>query len=180
MELLPESQTRLTNLHRTLETLPDKTTAAAFDPTFERQTQAVQQRGLTGIPIGFDGLTGGWQPGDLVLLAACPAMDKTAVLLHFARTAALDHGHHTAIFSLEMPPMQFMQRMVASGVPGYSNFDLGLLIAAGGQTYSKNKCYIICDCPLAKYHFHMAQKVRFSKPNCYFFLDCLSEPCFWD
>jgi replicative DNA helicase len=87
----------------------------------------VQQRGLTGIPTGLaalDGLTGGWQPGDLVLLAARPAMGKTAALLHFARTAALDHGHHTAIFSLEMPTLQLMQRMVASEVPGYSNSDL--------------------------------------------------------
>jgi replicative DNA helicase len=127
LELLADAQTRLTNLHRTLETRPGQTAAAAFDPTFDRLAQAVQQRGLTGIPTGLmalDGLTGGWQPGDLVLLAARPAMGKTAALLHFARTAALDHGHHTAIFSLEMPTLQLMQRMVASEVPGYSNSDL--------------------------------------------------------
>jgi replicative DNA helicase len=127
LELLADAQTRLTNLHRILETRPGQTAAAAFDPTFDRLAQAVQQRGLTGIPTGLtalDGLTGGWQPGDLVLLAARPAMGKTAALLHFARTAALDHGHHTAIFSLEMPTLQLMQRMVASEVPGYSNSDL--------------------------------------------------------
>ena len=127
LELLADAQTHLTSLHRTLETRPGQTAAAAFDPTFERLAQAVQQRGLTGIPTGLaalDGLTGGWQPGDLVLLAARPAMGKTAALLHFARTAALDHGHHTAIFSLEMPTLQLMQRMVASEVPGYSNSDL--------------------------------------------------------
>ena len=127
LELLAYAQNRLTNLHRTLETRPGQTAAAAFDPTFERLAQAVQQRGLTGVPTGLtglDGLTGGWQPGDLVLLAARPAMGKTAALLHFARTAALDHGQHTAIFSLEMPTLQLMQRMVASEVPGYSNSDL--------------------------------------------------------
>ncbi len=125
--LLADAQTHLTSLHRTLETRPGQTAAAAFAPTFDRPTQAVQQQGLTGIPTGLvqlDGLTGGWQPGDLVILAARPAMGKTAALLHFARTAALDHGRHTAIFSLEMPTLQLMQRLVASEVPGYSNSDL--------------------------------------------------------
>ncbi|WP_051719113.1 replicative DNA helicase [Hymenobacter sp. IS2118] len=127
LELLATAQAHLTSLNRTLETRPGQTAAAAFDPTFDRLAQAVQQRGLTGVPTGLtqlDGLTGGWQPGDLVILAARPAMGKTAALLHFARTAALDHGHHTAIFSLEMPTLQLMQRMVASEVPGYSNSDL--------------------------------------------------------
>ncbi len=125
--LLADAQAHLTGLHRTLETKPGQTAEAAFDATFDRLAQAVQQQGLTGIPTGLtqlDGLTGGWQPGDLVILAARPAMGKTAALLHFARTAALDHGHHTAIFSLEMPTLQLMQRMIASEVPGYSNSDL--------------------------------------------------------
>ncbi|OGX83054.1 replicative DNA helicase [Hymenobacter glacialis] len=127
LTLLADAQAHLTGLHRTLETRPGQTAAAAFEPTFDRLAQAVQQQGLTGIPTGLtqlDGLTGGWQPGDLVILAARPAMGKTAALLHFARTAALDHGHHTAVFSLEMPTLQLMQRMVASEVPGYSNSDL--------------------------------------------------------
>lgn len=127
LELLATAQTHLTSLHRTLETKPGQTAAAAFEATFERLAHAVQQQGLTGIPTGLtqlDGLTGGWQPGDLVILAARPAMGKTAALLHFARTAALDHGQHTAIFSLEMPTLQLMQRLVASEVPGYSNSDL--------------------------------------------------------
>ena len=127
LELLADAQGHLTTLHRSIETRPGQTAAAAFDPTFDRLAQAVQRQGLTGVPTGLtqlDGLTGGWQPADLIILAARPAMGKTAALLHFARTAALDHDHHTAIFSLEMPTLQLMQRMVASEVPGYSNSDL--------------------------------------------------------
>ena len=127
LELLAQAQAQLTGLHRSLETRPPKTAADAFEATFERLTQAVQQQGLTGVPTGLtqlDGLTGGWQPSDLIILAARPAMGKTAALLHFARTAALDHGHHVAVFSLEMPTLQLMQRLVASEVPGYSNSDL--------------------------------------------------------
>ncbi|MBD2714077.1 hypothetical protein KBK19_03405 [Microvirga sp. STR05] len=91
LELLATAQTHLTTLNRTLETRPGQTAAAAFDATFDRLAQAVQQHGLTGIPTGLtqlDGLTGGWQPSDLIILAARPAMGKTAALLHFARTAA--------------------------------------------------------------------------------------------
>jgi replicative DNA helicase len=127
LDLLAAAQTRLTSLHRTLETRPGQTAAAAFDPTFDRLAQCVGQHGLTGVPTGLtqlDGLTGGWQPSDLIILAARPAMGKTAAMLHFARTAALDHGQHSAIFSLEMPILQLMQRLVASEVPGYSNSDL--------------------------------------------------------
>lgn len=127
LQLLADAQAHLNGLHRTLETRPSQTAAAAFDATFDRLAHAVQQKGLTGIPTGLaqlDGLTGGWQPADLIILAARPAMGKTAALLHFARTAALDHGQHTAIFSLEMPTLQLMQRMIASEVPGYSNSDL--------------------------------------------------------
>ena len=127
LDLLTTAQTHLTTLHRSLETRAGQTAAAALAATFDKLTQAVQQQGTTGIPTGIeqlDGLTGGWQPSDLVLLAARPGMGKTAALLHFARTAALDHGHYAAIFSLEMPTLQLMQRLVASEVPGYSNSDL--------------------------------------------------------
>jgi replicative DNA helicase len=135
LELLADAQTRLNGLHRSLETRPGQTAAAAFEATFERLAQAVQQRGLTGVPTGLgqlDGLTGGWQAGDLILLAARPAMGKTAALLHFARTAALDYGLPTAIFSLEMPTLQLMQRLVASEVPGFSNSDLRRGNLSGG------------------------------------------------
>ena len=127
LQLLADAQAHLTGLHRTLETKPAQTAAQAFSATFERLAQAVLQKGLTGIPTGLtqlDGLTGGWQPADLIILAARPAMGKTAALLHFARTAALDHHQSTAIFSLEMPTLQLMQRLVASEVSGYSNSDL--------------------------------------------------------
>lgn len=127
LQLLADAQTHLTTLNRSLETRPGQTAAAAEEATFAHLAQAVGRHGLTGVPTGLaqlDGLTGGWQPSDLIILAARPAMGKTAAMLHFARTAALDHGQHTAIFSLEMPILQLMQRLVASEVPGYSNSDL--------------------------------------------------------
>ncbi|GAA4388951.1 replicative DNA helicase [Hymenobacter koreensis] len=127
LQLLTDAQAYFTSLHRSLETRAGQTAVAAFDAAFAHLTHAVQHRGTTGVPTGLsqlDGLTGGWQPSDLVILAARPAMGKTAALLHFARTAALDHGVPTAVFSLEMPTLQLMQRLIASEVPGYTNAEL--------------------------------------------------------
>src|SRR5690606_24815846 len=59
---------------------------------------------LTGVPSGFtdlDRMTSGWQPSDLVIIAARPAMGKTAFVLSCARNAAVLHDKPVAVFSLE-------------------------------------------------------------------------------
>lgn len=74
-----------------------------------------QQDGITGVPTGFNELnkiTGGWQPSDLVILAARPGMGKTAFVLSLARNAALE-GKGVAVFSLEMGNTQLVQRLLA-------------------------------------------------------------------
>ncbi|TAF78058.1 MAG: replicative DNA helicase [Bacteroidetes bacterium] len=73
--------------------------------------------GLTGVPSGFlalDRLTSGWQKSDLVIIAARPAMGKTAFVLSTIRNAAVDHGKSCAIFSLEMSNVQLMLRLISS------------------------------------------------------------------
>lgn len=62
------------------------------------------RNGVTGIPTGFtdlDRLTAGWQPGDEIVIAARPAVGKTAFALHLARAAA-QAGHQVVVYSLEM------------------------------------------------------------------------------
>lgn len=69
--------------------------------------------GLLGPPTGFIDLnkvTGGWQPGDLILLAARPSMGKTAL----ATNLALGAGCPVAFFSLEMSCEQLVQRFMAN------------------------------------------------------------------
>jgi replicative DNA helicase len=73
--------------------------------------------GLTGVPSGFsdlDDLTGGFQPGNLVVLAARPAMGKSALATNFAENAAVDHGKAVALFSLEMSETELAHRFLAS------------------------------------------------------------------
>ena len=100
---------------------------------------------LTGVPSGFPGLdkeTGGFQPGDLFVLAARPAMGKTALALNIARNAAVDHGKNVAIFSLEMTTRSLVLRMLSSEAEvDFSAFRSGLiaieahsrLVAAAGS-----------------------------------------------
>ncbi|MFM2306451.1 MAG: replicative helicase [Bacteroidota bacterium] len=71
---------------------------------------------LNGVPSGFfdlDKMTGGWQKSDLIILAARPAMGKTAFTLALARNAAVDHQKPVAVFSLEMSNVQLVQRLIS-------------------------------------------------------------------
>ncbi len=73
--------------------------------------------GLSGVPTGFndlDKLTLGWQPSDLVIIAARPAMGKTAFVLSMARNMAIDFHRGVAIFSLEMSSVQLITRLIVS------------------------------------------------------------------
>lgn len=72
---------------------------------------------VTGIPSGMielDKMTAGWQKTDLVIIAARPAMGKTALTLTLARNAAMRFNEPVAFFSLEMAAVQLVQRMVCS------------------------------------------------------------------
>ncbi len=72
--------------------------------------------GLTGVPSGFtdlDRLTSGWQPSDLIIIAARPGMGKTSVVLATALNAARDFGKGVALFSLEMASTQLVQRLIS-------------------------------------------------------------------
>lgn len=76
-----------------------------------------KETGLSGVPSGFtrlDRITSGWQPSDLVIIAARPSMGKTAFMLSMARNMAVDHNKPVAIFSLEMSSIQLVNRMIVS------------------------------------------------------------------
>ncbi len=73
--------------------------------------------GLTGIASGFtalDRMTSGWQPSDLVIIAARPGMGKTAFVVSAMRNAAIDFQQPVAIFSLEMSSVQLVNRLISA------------------------------------------------------------------
>ncbi len=88
-----------------------------FD-TFERIEELYNsESGITGVPTGFpdiDEKTSGFQPSDLILIAARPSMGKTALALNIAQNAAIRFKIPVGIFSLEMSKEQLVQRMLCS------------------------------------------------------------------
>lgn len=86
----------------------------AIDDLEKNQTRT---DGLSGIPSGYtsvDRVTLGWQPSDLVIVAARPSMGKTAFVLTMARNMAVEHKVPVAFFSLEMSNIQLVKRLMIS------------------------------------------------------------------
>ena len=72
---------------------------------------------VTGTPSGFrdiDELTGGFQPNNLIVIAARPAMGKSALVCNIAENVAVKHDKPIALFSLEMSEMELSHRFIAS------------------------------------------------------------------
>ena len=79
---------------------------------------------ITGVETGFydfDKISTGFQPGELIILAARPAMGKTALALNMATFAATKMEKAVAIFNLEMPAEQLVNRIISAlgGIEGY-------------------------------------------------------------
>ena len=74
-------------------------------------------KSITGTASGFedlDTITGGFQPGNLIILAARPSMGKSALMANFCENAALEGEKAVALFSLEMSESELAQRFIAS------------------------------------------------------------------
>ncbi|MFN3756328.1 MAG: replicative DNA helicase [Flavobacterium sp.] len=83
----------------------------------KRIEEIANKEGLSGIPTGFhklDRVTSGWQPSDLIIIAARPGMGKTAFVLSMARNVAIQFQQPVALFSLEMSSVQLITRLISS------------------------------------------------------------------
>lgn len=78
---------------------------------------ANRESGLSGLQTGYhklDKLTSGWQESDLIIIAARPAMGKTAFVLSMAKNMAVNFNSPVAIFSLEMSNLQLVNRLISN------------------------------------------------------------------
>jgi len=95
----------------------DKMSSLLHKAIEEIEKRKDQQDGLTGVASGFtalDRITSGWQPSDLVIIAARPGMGKTAFVISALRNAAVDFGKPVALFSLEMSSIQLVNRLISA------------------------------------------------------------------
>lgn len=86
----------------------------AYDMLME---SASRSDGLSGLETGFhalDKMTSGWQKTDLIIIAARPAMGKTAFVLSMAKNMAVDYQIPVALFSLEMSNVQLVNRLISN------------------------------------------------------------------
>ena len=81
------------------------------------QSAANTESGLSGLQTGYhelDKMTSGWQSSDLVIIAARPAMGKTAFVLSMAKNMAIDFSIPVAVFTLEMANVQLVKRLISN------------------------------------------------------------------
>ncbi|SEB71615.1 primary replicative DNA helicase [Paramicrobacterium humi] len=93
---------------------------------------------MTGVPTGFSGLdqlTNGLHPGQMIIIAARPALGKSTLALDFARAAAIKHNMPTIFFSLEMGRSEIAMRLMsAEGSVPLQNMRKGTLDARDWTT----------------------------------------------
>ncbi len=83
----------------------------------EIQAAANRPEGLSGLSSSFKGIdkiTNGWQRSDLIIIAARPAMGKTAFVVSMAKNMAVEHNTPVALFNLEMSSIQLVKRILSN------------------------------------------------------------------
>ena len=91
-----------------------------IDPVINEAIKKIEDaskraEGLSGLPSGYhdlDAMTSGWQNTDLIIIAARPAMGKTAFALSMVKNMAVNYGIHVGMFSLEMSNLQLVNRLL--------------------------------------------------------------------
>ena len=95
----------------------EKITTAIKEVLDKFQVISQDKEALRGLKTGLyqlDKMTNGLQKGDLILLAARPAVGKTSLAMNIVNNCALNEHAHVAVFSLEMPKVQLAQRSLCS------------------------------------------------------------------
>jgi replicative DNA helicase len=116
-ELIDKSESRIYDATRSIARREVQDIGSILKYVVADIEEQQKSTGLGGVPSGYpsiDRVTNGWQPSDLVIIAARPSVGKTAFALNIARNAAVDHHVPVAVFSLEMSCAQLAKRLVVS------------------------------------------------------------------
>jgi replicative DNA helicase len=130
-EFIDQAERRLLEINQTGRKGSYRSAKELIHGVFENITERAKLKNpITGVPTGFnklDEMTGGMQPGDLVIIAARPSMGKTAFVLNLAQNACVTQARHmqlseeerparfpVLLFSLEMSASQLIERLLCS------------------------------------------------------------------
>ncbi|MCH5231939.1 MAG: replicative DNA helicase, partial [Muribaculaceae bacterium] len=117
-ELLQDTESQLFDISQNQL----KREVTQIDPVINQALEQIQnaannESGLSGLDTGYrdlDKMTSGWQNSDLIIIAARPAMGKTAFVLSMAKNMAVDNNTPIAIFTLEMSNVQLIKRLISN------------------------------------------------------------------
>lgn len=117
-DLMDEAERNILQVTRQRRTTDFRSSSDVLNSVMERlEMLRSSKEKITGIKTGYvdlDATTNGFQRGDLIILAARPSVGKTAFALNIALQASLRNPGAIAIFSLEMPCEQLMQRILSA------------------------------------------------------------------
>ena len=116
-DLLDEAESKLYEITQGNIKRSSETAQSLVIQAKKRIEDISNKEGLSGVPTGFDKLdllTSGWQPSDLIVIAARPGMGKTALTLSMARNMAVLKKIPVAFFSLEMSSVQLITRLISA------------------------------------------------------------------
>ena len=150
-DVLQEADSGILDLHNLF---PDGDIRTLAETTREAQKEimaaAANTEGVTGVPSfqNLDEVTAGYQNTDLVIIAARPAMGKTAFVLSTAKSICIDQHIPAAVFSLEMSGVQLTKRLISNvcEIPGNALLT-GQLHRDGWERFDKNVQRLL-DAPL--------------------------------
>lgn len=120
-----EASAILDRAHKSITSISKEMVSEGFIPlkdilntVFDNiQSTYENEDGIMGVPTGYpdlDNMTSGYQPGDLIILAARPSMGKTTLVMNMVTHAAINKNVPVAFFSCEMPKEQIAMRMLCA------------------------------------------------------------------
>lgn len=115
-DILDSIEGELTAINRDFEIGKVQHISTLWEEAKTHNEALLTKKGITGVPSSYDNidkLTGGWQPSDLIIIAARPAMGKTSLAVNFARNASVEFNIPGVIFSLEMASRQLATRILS-------------------------------------------------------------------
>jgi replicative DNA helicase len=117
-EVIDKAEKRIFEIAETKSTSDFEPISAVLERSLEQIEKLFNNKGtITGVGSGFkdlDAKTSGFQPGDMILIAARPSMGKTTFALNICEHAALREGKSVVIFSLEMSKEQLAYKLLCS------------------------------------------------------------------
>ncbi len=153
-ELLDAAESAIFKIAEQRQANPISKVSDLLEASIQRiEAQMKSGSGITGIATGFsklDEMTSGFQPSDMIVLAARPSVGKTAFALNIASHAAIQNGKNVLLFSLEMAKEQLVQRLICmEGRIDSSRLRSGFLASAeyskiqgAADTLSRAKIFI--------------------------------------